>query len=148
MINNVFNLSYCVYAHYCDGDAVFIGWGKLRSAFERPDVEGWELAVNCRPVTVVILEQFFSNKNAAHFAKQMIAVIEPTTHPKIRLNIIERDEAKKDRRPIRCIQTGETFDTIADAGAYLGVSSGAISNVMKGRYKSVRGFTFERVPLG
>ena len=46
---------------------------------------------------------------------------------------------------IRCIETGEVFNSIREAGRKLNIDNSYLAKHLKGRYDSVRGLTFERI---
>lgn len=52
---------------------------------------------------------------------------------------------EKNSRPIRCIETGEVFQSLRDCERKTGLSEGNISKVLSGKAKQTCGFTFEFV---
>ena len=46
------------------------------------------------------------------------------------------------RRKIKCIETGQEFDSITTAAKYFGAKACNISHVLNGRHKTCRGLTF------
>lgn len=59
--------------------------------------------------------------------------------------LLHRQHVRWDRTAVRCIETGEVYDSAAAAAHALGVGRGTISNHLAGRYPHVRGKHFERV---
>lgn len=55
-----------------------------------------------------------------------------TNHPKL-------------SRRIKCVETGETFESLHDCARKLGCSSGNLSKHLQGRLKHVGGYHFERI---
>lgn len=51
----------------------------------------------------------------------------------------------KKRKKVRCVETGEIFESAAEASRYLGSSEGSASNYLRGRAKSAGGFTWEEI---
>ena len=47
--------------------------------------------------------------------------------------------------PIKVVETGETFDSIADCELFLGIDSRRICDVLNGNQKSTHGYSFERI---
>ena len=56
----------------------------------------------------------------------------------------ERDGQKKSK-PVRCIETGIVYKSGRDASLALGVHYSAISNVLRGKQKTLKGYHFELV---
>lgn len=48
-------------------------------------------------------------------------------------------------RPVRCIDTGEEFESMTDAAIKTGTHQGNISHVIQGRRKTANGFRFELI---
>ncbi len=49
----------------------------------------------------------------------------------------------KSRKPVICLETGETFDSLTSAGKTLGINSGGIYYVCEGRNKQAKGMHFK-----
>lgn len=54
-----------------------------------------------------------------------------------------REPVRNGERQILCVQTGDVFRSIAEAGRVLGVRPSTISNCLAGRRRSCQGLTFE-----
>lgn len=53
--------------------------------------------------------------------------------------------AKKHRKRVRCIETGQEFESITQASIILGITKSNIVDCIKGRLKTIHGYTFEYV---
>ena len=47
------------------------------------------------------------------------------------------------KKKVICLDTGETFDGVVDAARYLGVHPSSITGVLRGKYKTCKGFHFD-----
>lgn len=78
---------YCVYAHSCDGDIVYVGSGTPARAFsidEKSRTKRWRDAVDGRPVTVTIFSQHDERADAYECEADHILGLQPAgnTHGK------------------------------------------------------------------
>ena len=55
----------------------------------------------------------------------------------------KRKIGKYQSKPIRCIETGEEFESAKKAGESMGISRSAINAQLKGRNKTAKGYHFE-----
>lgn len=55
------------------------------------------------------------------------------------------NSSKAQMKPIRCIETGQIFESGREAARVLGTYPEGISHVLKGRYKHTKGYSFEYV---
>lgn len=46
-------------------------------------------------------------------------------------------------KPVLCIETGKRYSSVKKTADDLGISPGGISNVLSGRYKSIKGYHFK-----
>lgn len=61
------------------------------------------------------------------------------TPEKVKVKISER------WMPVRCIQTGKEYRSARKACIDLGLSTGQLTGYFQGKYKNVKGYTFERL---
>ena len=52
-------------------------------------------------------------------------------------------EAKKDKKSVRCVETGIVYESIHECARQMGVSATAICAVARGRHKTAGGYRFE-----
>lgn len=52
---------------------------------------------------------------------------------------------KKSSTKIRCVETGEVFNSQREASKKMNISKGSINSQLKGRYKTAGGYTFEYI---
>lgn len=147
IIENIDTKPFCAFAHYCGDECVFVGWGKLANAFAIDRSGAWLLAVSHRPVSVIIMGQFAKMDEAARCAAVLIETLEPTALPR-RLAKPAKVVPDVPGTAIRCTTTGRVYASASAAARRLGVSQGAISNVVNGRQPSVRGYSFRRLKPG
>lgn len=65
---------------------------------------------------------------------------------KIKIAKLVAGHVENVRKPVRCIETGETFPSQSEAARQLKMSQSCIWAVLVGRKKSAKGLTFEHVP--
>lgn len=144
-VENTFAHPFCVYVHEVAGEVIYVGEGSLPRAFTTSDrTDAWRAAVAGRPVRVGIICWCETKAQALADERRAIAYWQP------RANFYKVAGAKghsrgKVGRPVRCVQTGIVYPSGRAAAKALGLTQGAVSNVVVGRYKSVRGLQFERV---
>lgn len=138
-IENVFSSAYCVYGHFCGDECVYVGAGVIARAFSLRRTSQWFDAVAGRPVTLRVFERYSDRTEALEVERALIRQLQPTA------NIIGTPANTRRHTRIRCVTTGEVFANSADAARKLGLSQGSVSNVVNGRYPSVRGLVFVRV---
>lgn len=152
------NLGYCVYAHLVDGVIRYIGMGSVSRAFslraaDRNSV--WQDGAAGKTISVAILAFFHDKRDALDFEKSCIDRYDPhwngskyavgAKHARPPPSV--EGPLKRVRRVtrVKCDQTGEVFANGTAAARAMGLSQGAVSNVLNGRYASVGGYTFSRV---
>lgn len=59
--------------------------------------------------------------------------------------VLGKDVGVKNRKRIMCINTGAEYVSAREASRQLGISYGNISNVLRGRHKTVSGYKFKYV---
>jgi hypothetical protein len=61
-------------------------------------------------------------------------------HSKEKMDDITKKAALVNRRPVCCVETGETYESTSAASKATGVNRGNISNCVCGRYKTAGGY--------
>lgn len=138
-IRDVFSNAFCVYGHFCDNECVYIGAGVIARAFSQRRTPHWFGVVAGRPVTLRIFGRYDDRAEALEIERALIRQLRPAA------NIIGTPLNIRRRTRIRCVTTGEIFANTAVAARAFGISQGSVSNVVNGRYPSVRGLVFARV---
>ena len=139
LFKNITSL-YVVYGHSVEGSILYIGTGLIARAFDlNQRSESWKTLLSGRNIDVVIFEHHPSKAVALRSERVFIKQLRPVANNLVAGN---NNRIRNHRYYIKCDQTGETFSTLAAASEATGVSQGAISSVLSGRYKSVKGFTF------
>lgn len=54
-------------------------------------------------------------------------------------------QSTKANKPVRCIDTGEEFESVKQAAAHIGASPSEITNMLHHRQRTVRGMQFELI---
>lgn len=154
-----FGMRYCVYIHTVDGAPMYIGSGTLARAFavgENDRNDTWKFESRGKDVRVKIVAFFNDRRHALSFENALIDELDPPWNGKKYRVAAHRTRPPqpvgaprpvrtRSMLPVRCNETGEIFETGLAAAKALGVSQGAVSNVLNGRYASVKGLTFSRV---
>lgn len=138
--------TYAVYIHRdADKTIQYIGCCKLHLLFESPDARGnaqWlQMFGNSRaPMEIEVVSLSNNIKEAYSEQRRLILLYDP---------ICNRRGFWRDVRHmrIRCVETGEVFDTIVQLSAAHSVTASAISNHlrMKRGFNTVGGRTYERI---
>lgn len=126
---NAFDKPFCLYGHFIDDRCILIGGGPLERAFSTSRPAQWHDATRGKSVTVFVFDKFNYRFEATDREREL----RNTYHPLL-----------SDTLPthIQCVQTGAVYDTVTAAAKACDVSKSAVSNVLSGRYKSVRGLVF------
>lgn len=151
-------LDYCVYAHLVDGVIRYVGMGSVSRAFSLRPAErnnAWRDGSAGKAISVALLAFFHDKRDALDFEKSCIDRYDPHwngskyavgakhTRPPPSVDGPLRRVRRVTR--VMCDQTGEVFANGTAAAKAMGLSQGAVSNVLNGRYESVGGYTFSRV---
>lgn len=60
-----------------------------------------------------------------------------------KISQIQKGRPSKSKKPIICVEMNLTFESLTDAAKKLNLSQGDISNVLQGRQKTTKGYTFK-----
>lgn len=134
----------CVYSHMIDGSLVWVGICPVRDAYSAPDARNnseWiKMTVNDTPVTVTVLHASENVNDCINFRYRMfkeqgvpVCNAKGTFYSNVLINV-------------RCIETGEIFESQADCARTLGLNKSQLCNHLNRLpgYKSVKGRTFEK----
>lgn len=143
VVENAFHKSYCAYAHEVAGAVIFIGYGSLADSVRSGRHPYWAEVVRGHPVRVGILYWFEFEATARGYALEAIAHFRPVVnmHTKPMSEGAQRCAAKM----VRCVETGTTYPSISAAARSINVTPAAISFLLAGKARSVKGFSFEFV---
>lgn len=151
-IKDAFRHPYCVYTHTMGRHVIYVGAGTLSRAFSQSRTPLWHKLTKGRQITIQIVRWFDTKYDAYQFEAQLIVEHKPAGNqsaPHYTRHLGLGVQLKKNKpvvnRAIQCVETGIVYPTSRDAQHAFGVTQGAISNVLNGRSKSIRGFTFVRV---
>lgn len=139
---------YCVYAHYSQGELIYIGSGDLSRAYTLNGRSQLHLSLLMRGDTdCVILYRSECRESAYQVEKQMIKACLPPanvtfTRPK---PSPVRTKWAPERLPMRCVETGQDFFSAAHAAEVLGVRPGPIHANITRHVADVDGLHFKFV---
>lgn len=139
MITMDFDKPYCVYFHWLDDAIIYVGSGTLSRAFSTTRNSLWEEKTRYRKVQVEIVSLHEDRDLAFGAERRYIELFQPEC------NIMLRPRVRKNGM-VRCNETGEVYSSATHAAHCVGVTRGAMANVLNGRYASVKGLTFSRIP--
>jgi len=143
---------YCVYAHYLNGELMYIGAGSFQRAFsvtsrspkylqtffeKYPTIEFWYISKNRRDVLKI--------------ESAWIKILNPPLNQNSLDREIMKDRLSQKKGRVRnqgvlCVETGIVFESIQHVAAAMKLNPSTLSNHLNGRigYRHVRGWTFER----
>ena len=136
VVRSVNSQPYCVYAHFVNGECIYIGLGSIARAFGlRGRPASWYDVVRDAELNVVILEQFASRSDAAARERIMLSVFKPVcnTHGTGRTRHL---------RPILHVETGVKYTSVRHVCDEFGFDEDVVRAVLRGESPRIHGCTF------
>lgn len=146
-LEDAFKDPYCVYAHEVAGAVIYVGVGTLARAFSilpRDRTDLWRRCVDSRPIRVGILGWHPDKSSALAAEESAILYWRPAAnHHHLQDSPMPNGRSRREGRPVVCVETGQVYPSVSAAAVAIGVTQGAVTNVARGRYPSVKGLRFQ-----
>lgn len=134
----------CVYSHALAGQVIYIGICTVRDAYSAPDARNnteWvKMTANHEPITVNVL---FASENANDCINYRYKLFKDQTMP---ICNAKGQYFAGVKLHVRCIETGEIFESQAHCARTLGLNKSQLCNHLNRLpgFKTVKGRTFEK----